>query len=195
MTPAELHAKARRAAEWLKSEGWDVRHRNERWTAYSPGYGTEDYSLPYDDFRGSDRLLIAFCEDHGWQDDHVLEPQEMVEPCADEEEALDCCARGMAQFMDEVDPDPIQLEDGCRYGNSLIEADGVEWISHQAQAWVNNCFLEVDRLACGKWAYKMTPTKNRVLQSSQSCGGTAPTIEEAKKRAVEAARRMNNENV
>jgi len=68
MSEIDLTAKARRAAEWFMANGWDVRRRDERWRAYPPGYATGDESALSEDFAGSDRLLIAFAEDRGWQD-------------------------------------------------------------------------------------------------------------------------------
>jgi len=103
MTLAEIHAKAQRAAEWYRRFG-------------TPVFETEDGMWQFEITEHertapitTEFFIEAAAKIDGWQDDHSSEPQERVEACADEEEALDCCARGMAQFMDEVDPDPIQL--------------------------------------------------------------------------------------
>ena len=160
----------------------------------------------------------------------------MVQPCADEEEALDLCARGMAQFMDEVDPDPIQLnqsvfagiESHCRKvieisnaeinaSNSIEsrayyngakqayrdilkmvaqhqvanEADGVEWHVGSEWAVVNGHTVAIE---CGQnlftWVVFLDGERGVVIRSSPV---TPPTTrDEARRQAVEAARRLNN---
>lgn len=67
-----LTAKARRAAEWFKEhkqgkcfanqdlDGWGIYSR------FTLGDGSQRYAMTDGPF--SDRLLIAFCEDRGWQD-------------------------------------------------------------------------------------------------------------------------------
>lgn len=131
----KLRAKARMIAEWYHSFGqpvfetedgmWEFEiTEHERTAPITTEFfvaaaekidGWQDQELKIDGpITGNE--LLAFCEKRGWLDDHVSEQQEMVEPCADEEEALDCCARGMAQFMDEVDPDPIQLNQSVLAG-------------------------------------------------------------------------------
>lgn len=160
---SELHAKAQRAAEWLKSGGWDVRHRDERWTAYSPGYGTEDYSLPYDDFRGSGRLLIAFCEDQGWQDSQSL-------------------------AVDNADDNSQELTGHASEPQEKVEADGVEWETKTEEATLGTLDLLVSLDDLGQ-GYTWAIWDNDKAPTFQ-CSGTAPTRSEARRQSVEAARGM-----
>lgn len=69
---SSLLDKAHRVAAWFTAQGWEVRYRGERWTAYSPNY--DGATIDLDDIlpesvTGSSRILIAFAKDHGWRDD------------------------------------------------------------------------------------------------------------------------------
>lgn len=72
MTTAELQAKARRAAEWFRQHKQNKCFANRDmngWGIYSRftlGDGSQRFGMT--DGKFSDRMLIAFCEDRGWQD-------------------------------------------------------------------------------------------------------------------------------
>lgn len=175
MTPAELHAKAQRAAEW-----WEATGRGQ--TDYDAYFGwciSENGDSWADDTTISDRMLIAFCEDRGWKDDHVLEPKEMVE--ADDD--------ALTRFASPVSDVPVDIQ-------ALAEfpADGVEWRTRT----VDSSIIQVGKdpidvcvhnaFAGGKkWGWSVA------RYEQVKARGTAPTREEARRQAVKAARAMGKE--
>lgn len=168
MSETDLTAKAMRAAEWLKDCSPYLQehlHRGDDQNWHLPGE-----SLCPQASR-TDRLLIAFCEDRGWQDQEA----ELAIPT--EEEALDLCASGMAQFMDEIDPAPIQ-----------IDADGVEWqvVTETTTIGRFNVWLYTHD---GQWRWDLQDINDNdayVFSSDEMI----PTRAEARRQAVEAARGM-----
>lgn len=303
---SDLTSKARRAAEWfnatqdktrdtyetadLESDGWSV------YTFYRYGKTAHDNSCRYDGM--PDRMLIAFCENLGWQDQDqeadglygvIARPSyggsfvdgglkhhtfaakgraltlveatdgiefytftgdgadrtykegrvtsndmladlvrwleyggqeaELVIPT--EEEALDLCARGMAQFMDEIDPDPIQLD-----ADEPSDAAYIELARHcesegmigaeESEAMLSNIrsgnptdeadgvewhvgseFARLSGLTA--WVHRDNDTwywevNDDAKERTRDSGGCL-TSAEARAAAVEAARGMNNENV
>jgi len=112
-------------------------------------------------------------EDRGWQDQE--QEAELVIPT--EEEAMDLCARGMAQFMEEIDPDPIQ-----------IDADGVEWVTtHECHRFAEDVWLNVYNCYDRGFAWEVFIIGP---EHGAKAKGTAPTRAEARRQAVEAARGM-----
>lgn len=140
MTPAELHDKALRAAEWLKARDTVKFHPEIRkgsqvgWLIQALNTGVY--------FERTDREFIAFCEDRGWQDDHIGD------------------------------------------ANKMVKADGVEWKTVVESCKIGKFSITVGLWANGfEWGVWIDPL-------SIVAEGTAPTREEARRQAVEAARGM-----
>lgn len=168
MSESDLTAKARRAAEWFNATqdtltaeadwvGWGLYFRQGgKWTTL-----------------GSDRLMIAFCEDRGWQD-----------PEADDE---------LTRFSYSVSSQPVDILEFC---NVKTNDDGVEWettIIDQAEMpspapkTYGRLELTVTQRN-NQWSWEVTEIGIVPVAS-----GTAPTRAEARRQAVEAARGMGNE--
>ena len=143
----------------------------------------------------------------------------MVELCADAEEALECCAAGMARTMDEIDPDPVQLDadepsdaayvelaEHCRAEGMLSAeeseailskfrygnshiGDGVEWETASTRAMIG---------PYEAYIYYDSGTAHYIwivtIEGDEEAGGSgaARTLEEARRQVVAAARGMNN---